>query len=186
MNRRAAAVAIVFAGLTLSPLPAYASPTDLTTPAPQPAASTDTQTILVTLDHAGADPEATAQAAVAQASEAVKDAEVTDVRRVTTTTVAVTLSGGVSASEADQVAAKVDDQRNVKSANTATTFYPAETNWESSLWNINASASKYGVAADQAWGVSTGSGITVGVIDTGITAHPDLDSNVVAGYDFDS
>lgn len=31
---------------------------------------------------------------------------------------------------------------------------------------------------------STGSGATVGVIDTGITKHPDLDANVSGGYDF--
>ena len=35
-----------------------------------------------------------------------------------------------------------------------------------------------------AWDVSTGSGSTVAVIDTGITAHLDLDANVLPGYDF--
>lgn len=189
MNRRAAAVAIVLTGLVFSPLPAYAAPTDLTTPAPPAAPSADTQTILVTLDHAGSDPEASAQAAVATASQAVGDGRVTDVRRVTTTTVAVTLSGGVSASEADQVAAQVDDQRNVKTASTATRFYPAATDWEANLWNINAAIGKYGVAADQAWGVTTGTsvatgaGVIVGVLDSGIVSHPDLDANVIAGYD---
>ncbi len=41
-----------------------------------------------------------------------------------------------------------------------------------------------GMRIPGAWDVSTGSGSTVAVIDTGITAHPDLDSNVLAGYDF--
>ena len=35
-----------------------------------------------------------------------------------------------------------------------------------------------------AWDVSTGQRPTVAVIDTGITAHPDLDANVLPGYDF--
>ena len=35
-----------------------------------------------------------------------------------------------------------------------------------------------------AWDRTTGSGATVAVIDTGITSHPDLDRNVVPGYDF--
>ena len=35
-----------------------------------------------------------------------------------------------------------------------------------------------------AWDVATGTGVTVAVIDTGITAHPDLDANVLPGYDF--
>ncbi len=41
-----------------------------------------------------------------------------------------------------------------------------------------------GMRIPGAWDVSTGSGSTVAVIDTGITAHLDLDSNVLAGYDF--
>lgn len=35
-----------------------------------------------------------------------------------------------------------------------------------------------------AWSTGTGEGATVAVIDTGITAHPDLDSQIVPGYDF--
>ncbi|MGO4552355.1 S8 family peptidase [Lysobacter sp. 2RAF19] len=44
-----------------------------------------------------------------------------------------------------------------------------------------------GVDAPAAWAQgATGEGIVVAVIDTGITAHPDLDANIVqgAGYDF--
>jgi serine protease len=41
-----------------------------------------------------------------------------------------------------------------------------------------------GIRADQAWDVSTGSGIVVAVIDTGITNHSDLNANIVDGYDF--
>ncbi|MDI3211548.1 S8 family serine peptidase [Arthrobacter sp. AL12] len=41
-----------------------------------------------------------------------------------------------------------------------------------------------GMRIPGAWDVSTGSGATVAVIDTGITAHPDLDANVLPGYDF--
>lgn len=41
-----------------------------------------------------------------------------------------------------------------------------------------------GIRAETAWELATGAGVTVAVLDTGITAHPDLDANVVAGYDF--
>jgi serine protease len=41
-----------------------------------------------------------------------------------------------------------------------------------------------GIRADQAWDVATGTGVTVAVIDTGITSHSDLNANIVAGYDF--
>lgn len=41
-----------------------------------------------------------------------------------------------------------------------------------------------GIRAEQAWDLATGSGVTVAVLDTGITNHPDLNANVLAGYDF--
>lgn len=41
-----------------------------------------------------------------------------------------------------------------------------------------------GVNLPNAWDKSTGSGVVVAVIDTGITPHSDLGANIVAGYDF--
>ncbi|GAB3342004.1 S8 family peptidase [Marilutibacter aestuarii] len=41
-----------------------------------------------------------------------------------------------------------------------------------------------GARVTGAWDSSTGAGLVVAVIDTGITAHPDLDANVLPGYDF--
>lgn len=41
-----------------------------------------------------------------------------------------------------------------------------------------------GIRAEQAWDIATGTGIRVAVLDTGITSHPDLNANIVAGYDF--
>ncbi len=41
-----------------------------------------------------------------------------------------------------------------------------------------------GMNVPAAWGKTTGSGVTVAVIDTGYVAHSDLAPNVVAGYDF--
>jgi len=42
----------------------------------------------------------------------------------------------------------------------------------------------YGIKANQAWDVSTGTGVVVAVIDTGITNHSDLNANILPGYDF--
>lgn len=41
-----------------------------------------------------------------------------------------------------------------------------------------------GLNLPSAWDISTGSGVVVAVLDTGITNHSDLNANVVAGYDF--
>lgn len=41
-----------------------------------------------------------------------------------------------------------------------------------------------GVRAPAAWDVSSGSGIVVAVLDTGVRPHADLAANLVAGYDF--
>jgi serine protease len=44
---------------------------------------------------------------------------------------------------------------------------------------------EHGINAPSAWATTTGSkSIVVAVLDTGITKHPDLDSQVIAGYDF--
>jgi serine protease len=45
--------------------------------------------------------------------------------------------------------------------------------------------SPYGVNAQNAWSKTMGSkNVVVAVIDSGITAHPDLDNQVIPGYDF--
>ncbi|RXR04402.1 S8 family peptidase [Pseudoxanthomonas composti] len=41
-----------------------------------------------------------------------------------------------------------------------------------------------GIRANEAWDVTSGTGVVVAVLDTGITSHPDLNANVIAGYDF--
>ena len=41
-----------------------------------------------------------------------------------------------------------------------------------------------GLRLPGAWDLATGTGAVVAVLDTGRTAHPDLDANMLAGYDF--
>ncbi|MGO1071555.1 S8 family peptidase [Lysobacter sp. CA199] len=41
-----------------------------------------------------------------------------------------------------------------------------------------------GLNLEPAWDITTGDGIVVAVLDTGITPHSDLNANIVSGYDF--
>lgn len=43
---------------------------------------------------------------------------------------------------------------------------------------------KSSIDAEPAWDQATGSGVVVAVLDTGITSHPDLNDQVLPGYDF--
>ena len=49
------------------------------------------------------------------------------------------------------------------------------------MWSLTG---EKGVSALEAWGTTRGKGVTVAVLDSGITSHPDLDANVLPGYDF--
>jgi subtilisin family serine protease len=55
----------------------------------------------------------------------------------------------------------------------------------SNQWHLKSDSSNpYGMKVTNAWLTETGSpDVYVAVLDTGITAHPDLDANVVSGYD---
>ncbi|QOF04486.1 S8 family peptidase [Xanthomonas campestris] len=52
----------------------------------------------------------------------------------------------------------------------------------SEQWGFGTTAS--GINVRPAWDTATGTGVVVAVIDTGITSHPDLNANVLPGYDF--
>ena len=65
---------------------------------------------------------------------------------------------------------------------------PNDTQWTTAQWNL---WGQFGVGvADgntdvaDGWSQGSGKGSVVAVIDTGITSHPDLDQQIVAGYDF--
>ncbi|WP_371280305.1 S8 family serine peptidase [Dokdonella sp.] len=60
-------------------------------------------------------------------------------------------------------------------------FSPNDTSY-SAQWDLFESTG--GMNQPSAWDISTGSGIRVAVIDTGITPHSDLSGQTVGGYDF--
>ncbi|GAB2717134.1 S8 family peptidase [Streptomyces bullii] len=74
-----------------------------------------------------------------------------------------------------QVAYVVPDRLNRPMATPNDTEYGKQ-------WDLFESTA--GMNVPGAWDVTTGSGVTVAVIDTGYVTHSDLAANVVAGYDF--
>ncbi len=51
----------------------------------------------------------------------------------------------------------------------------------SSQWSLNDAIA--GIHAESAWGYSTGRGVVVAVVDTGVLPHTDLTNNLLPGYD---
>ncbi|MGW4977138.1 S8 family peptidase [Streptomyces mirabilis] len=74
-----------------------------------------------------------------------------------------------------QVAYAVPDRLNTPQADPNDTEYTKQ-------WDLY--EAKAGMNVPGAWSTSTGSGVTVAVIDTGYVAHSDVAGNIVAGYDF--
>ncbi|WP_210584351.1 S8 family serine peptidase [Streptomyces sp. GESEQ-35] len=74
-----------------------------------------------------------------------------------------------------QVAYVVPDRLNKPLATPNDTEYTKQ-------WDLFETAA--GMNVPGAWDVSTGSGVTVAVIDTGYVTHSDVGANIVGGYDF--
>jgi serine protease len=62
------------------------------------------------------------------------------------------------------------------------TALPDDPLYATHQWHFNDPVG--GINAPAAWTKSTGAGVVVAVLDTGIVPHADLDANVLAGYDF--
>lgn len=203
MGRPTAIAAAATTALLLACLPATTAQAGA--PAPEPPLglrdrqpriiSKDTDTILVTFDRAQAHPAEAARDAIAGPAGDVADASIAKSTPITSKIVAVTLDQTVTPSESAAIGEQAEKADGVKAAEPSATLTPTSTNdtYYGYLWNLtSASTSSYGVNAESAWATSTGAGTIVGVIDTGITAHPDLTGsttsivggNVIAGYDF--
>ncbi len=64
---------------------------------------------------------------------------------------------------------------------------PNDPSWTGApQWDLSegTTATTYGIDLLGAWDTTQGAGITVAVIDTGITTHPEFTGRTVAGYDF--
>lgn len=140
----------------------------------------------------GAPGVAGARAAIDAMGE-VTGADVTATRAVTAGASLFLFDEPVPADEARDLAAELAARPDVLWAEADVRVYPTVTPYipndpyfsqMTDLWN-GGGASDYSVRAPLVWGEQRGSSsVVVAILDTGIASHPDLDANVVAGYDF--
>lgn len=84
----------------------------------------------------------------------------------------------VSKLEEDPAVEYAEPDRIVKNAASSYPSTPNDPMYSSNQWNLRT------IGASGAWQHATGAGQTIGVVDTGITDHPDLNAKVTGGYDF--
>ncbi|EGU61321.1 Serine protease precursor [Vibrio nigripulchritudo ATCC 27043] len=97
----------------------------------------------------------------------------------------VKVGSATNAYDLENIIQKLKADPNVESVELdgwAVPFYtPADPQY-SSQWHYSNNTT--GIRAPQAWNKATGQGVTVSVVDTGFTNHPDLTPSLVSHYDF--
>ncbi|MER7897062.1 S8 family serine peptidase [Streptomyces sp. NPDC096046] len=194
LRRKLISVAVVSTALlTAAPASVAVAQESVPAPAAVPAAQTEaapgtTAERLIVGYKSGAGEATSNKAAAADAAaKAEKTGEDVDFQRrlgtgaalvdLGTDSTRASVADVVAAYQADpQVAYVVPDRLNKPTAVT-----PNDTEY-GKQWDLFESTA--GMNVPGAWDTTTGTGVTVAVIDTGYVAHSDLAANIVGGYDF--
>ncbi|MCX5233383.1 S8 family serine peptidase [Streptomyces sp. NBC_00233] len=107
------------------------------------------------------------------------------VRRLATNAVLLRADASLDGAAAGKLMADLRSQADVAYVEPNQRIYPTATVNDTRFgeqWDYTEAAA--GMNVPGAWDIATGTGVTVAVIDTGITPHSDLSANVIAGYDF--
>lgn len=150
-----------------------------TDPAPTAAHSTKTSTLVIAFKQTPADLGATATRAVRKPAWTIAQAKVTKTKAITPSTAAVTLNKELTEEQAHRIAEVAAKDSAVRYAELSPTFYSTDVNDDTDylntdyLWNIDA------VQAAKAWNTTTGDGVVVGVIDTGVAENQALGKAVM-------
>ncbi|MFC9125942.1 S8 family serine peptidase [Streptomyces sp. NPDC057099] len=194
LRRKLISVAVVSAALlTAAPASVAVAQESAPRPAAVPTAQTEAapgapaERLIVGYKSGAAEAKSNKAAAADADTKAEKTGEDIDFQRrlgtgaalveLGTDTTRTSVADVVAQYEADpQVAYVVPDRLNKPTAVT-----PNDTDY-SKQWDLFESTAGMNVPA--AWDTTTGSGVTVAVIDTGYVTHSDLAANIVGGYDF--
>jgi serine protease len=129
----------------------------------------------------------------AAASQVLPDVTVVSTQSIAPSTNVLIFDNLVTVDEASAVADALSTRKSViwaeadvRMQRTATPVIPNDPLFDlmKPLWNGGGS-NDFSVKAPLVWGKEVGDpGVVVAIIDTGVTRHPELDAQLVAGYDF--
>ncbi len=181
-------------GATATTTGAFAAAPAAPAPKPAPASqamqalpSAPVEKVIVTYKSQAAEARSNEAAKTDTAEKAAKTGEkLAFERRLTGGSALVDLGDSASKQDVDKVMAAFRADPSVATVEPDIRAYPMavtpnDTDY-AKQWDLFEATGGMNVPA--AWDKTTGSGVTVAVIDTGYAAHSDLASNVVAGYDF--
>ncbi|ASK93465.1 S8 family serine peptidase [Xanthomonas campestris pv. trichodesmae] len=124
-------------------------------------------------------------AARALPAKAGKSLGLNSVRRLAVGPELVQADRALDRAEAETLMRQLAADPNVQSVEVDQMLYPTMTPNDSRLseqWAFG--TTNAGLNIRPAWDKATGANVVVAVIDTGIVSHPDLDANILPGYDF--
>lgn len=124
-------------------------------------------------------------AARALPAKAGKSLGLNSVRRLAVGPELVQADRALDRAEAETLMRQLAADPNVQSVEVDRMLYPTLTPNDSRLseqWAFG--TTNAGLNIRPAWDKATGANVVVAVIDTGIVSHPDLDANILPGYDF--
>ncbi|AMV07241.1 peptidase S8 [Xanthomonas citri pv. aurantifolii] len=124
-------------------------------------------------------------AARALPAKAGKSLGLNSVRRLAVGPELVQADRALDRAEAETLMRQLAADPNVQSVEVDQMLYPTLTPNDSRLseqWAFG--TTNAGLNIRPAWDKATGANVVVAVIDTGIVSHPDLDANILPGYDF--
>lgn len=181
----AAALALVaVAGAAVSATPASAAPERKSNDATRPGQSYDRFLVHFQPSSAASTDDGAARTEIGKAAKRAQRS-LTLSRRLSTDGVLVQVDRKLAKGDADALVAAFAELPGVAFAEPDVPMYatavPTDPSYPSQ-WHYSEPTA--GMNLPTAWDTADGAGVTVAVIDTGITAHSDLTANVVAGYDF--
>ncbi|MGR4879531.1 S8 family peptidase [Streptomyces sp. LARHCF249] len=159
---------------------------DVPAPAAETAATAPVENLIVGYKTSASEASsntAAADDAAAKGKKAGKKAKFD--RRLGTGAALVSLGSATAPADAAKLMAQFRADPDVAYVEADTRAYPMATPNDTEYakqWDLFEPTAGMNVPA--AWDKTTGSGVTVAVIDTGYVAHSDLAANMVAGYDF--